>query len=361
MSNRIHVSTRKGLFTLERSSSSSAWRVAGTQFLGHNVTLALADGDTVWACLAPGHYGPKIRRSDDGGATFKDVGTPALPAVDEATLKPGEKAPATSTIWALEKAASGKLWCGTIPGGVFTSMDRGDSWQLVQSLWDHPDRQEWRGGGADEPGVHSLLVDPRDDKCIVAGVSCGGVWRTEDDGASWQLHGKGMFALFMPPDRREDPRIQDPHQLDACKSAPDVVYAQHHNGVFKSDDGGRTFREVNVPPSSFGFAVAVHPNDANRAWFIPATSDETRVPIDGKLVVARTKDGGASFDVVTKGLPTSPSWDIVYRHALDVDASGNALAFGSTTGGVWTSDDGGDSWSALEARLPPIAAVRFAT
>src|SRR5688500_14198876 len=108
MSNRIHVSTKKGLFTLARTQG-GAWSVESTQFIGHNVTLALAHGDTVWACLNLGHYGPKIRRSDDGGATFKDVATPALPPVDESTLKPGEKAPATSIIWALERTASGKL------------------------------------------------------------------------------------------------------------------------------------------------------------------------------------------------------------------------------------------------------------
>jgi hypothetical protein len=356
---RILVSTKKGLFTLARASrGSGAWRVESTQFLGHNVSLSLAHDDTTYACLALGHYGPKIRRSDDGGQTFVDVATPALPAPPAAD---GAKAPATSVIWALERTPSGKLWCGTMPGGVFTSVDRGDSWQLVESLWDHPDRKEWFGGGGDEPGVHSLLVDPRDPKRVALAVSCGGVWRSEDDGASWQVHGKGMYAAFMPPERREDPRVQDPHLIDHCLAQPDVVYAQHHNGVFKSEDGGRTFTELKVPPSSFGFAVAVHPTDPNTAWFVPATSDETRVPVDGKLVVSRTRDGGKTFDVVTKGLPQCASWDIVYRHALDVDDTGRALAFGSTTGGLWTSDDGGDSWTALDARLPPIAAVRFAT
>lgn len=354
----IHVSTRKGLFTLVENNG--AWSIGKTEFLGQNVNLTLDDGKSIWACLALGHYGPKIRRSDDRGATFKDVATPELPKVDEKTepLKPGEKAPATSMIWALEITPSGKLWCGTIPGGVFTSTDRGDSWQLVTSLWQHPDRKEWFGGGADEPGIHSVLIDPRNEKRITLGVSCGGVWRSEDDGATWQLHGKGMFAEFMPPERREDPRIQDPHQLDACRAHPDVVYAQHHNGVFKSEDGGRTFRELKVVPSSFGFGVAVHPTDARVAWFVPGVKDETRIPVDGKLVVSRTRDGGATFEVLSRGLPTCPSYDIVYRHALDVDETGR-LAFGSTTGGLWTSDDGGDSWTALDARLPPIAAVRF--
>jgi hypothetical protein len=265
-------------------------------------------------------------------------------------------------IWALERASGpgSRLWCGTIPGGVFTSDDDGASWNLVTSLWEHPDRKEWFGGGADEPGVHSVLVDPRDPKKVSLGVSCGGVWRSEDAGSTWNVTGKGLFAAFMPPDRREDPRIQDPHRLAACKSAPDVVWCQHHNGAFKSEDGGRTFKELTFAPSTFGFAVAAHPHDPKTAWFIPAQKDEARYPVDGKLVTVRTRDGGATFETITKGLPQCPSYDIVWRHALDVDNSGERLAFGSTTGGLWISEDAGSSWTELNARLPPVLAVRFA-
>jgi hypothetical protein len=77
-------------------------------------------------------------------------------------------------------------------------------------------------------------------------------------------------------------------------------------------------------------------------------------------VVARTRDGGASFEVLRRGLPQRHVYDLVWRHALDVDAGGEVLAFGSTTGGLWISENGGDSWNAVEARLPPVAVVRFA-
>jgi hypothetical protein len=356
MSDRIHVATRKGLFTLSRGAQGYA--IERVSFLGDNVNLVLSEGDTVWAALALGHYGPKLRKSTDGGVTFVDVATPALPPQEPAA---GKKALATSMIWSLERRG-GRLWCGTVPGGVHVSDDEGASWQLSQALWDDPARAEWFGGGTDDPGVHSIVLDPRHDKRLTIGVSCGGVWRSEDDGASWRVVGDGLYAAFMPPERRFDPRIQDPHRLAFCAAAPDVVWAQHHNGVFKSDDGGLTFRSLeHVPPSTFGFAVAAHPKDPGTAWFVPATKDELRVPVDGKLVVARTKDGGATFEVLTRGLPQCPSYDLVWRHALDVDATGDRLAFGSTTGGLWTSDDGGDSFTALDARLPPIAAVRFAS
>jgi len=104
----------------------------------------------------------------------------------------------------------------------------------------------------------------------------------------------------------------------------------------------------------------VHPRDPGTAWFVPAIKDEKRIPVDGKLVVARTRDGGASFEVLSRGLPDMPSYDLVYRHGLAIDATGERLAFGSTTGGLWITEDGGDSWSMVPARLPPVLAVAFA-
>ena len=146
-----------------------------------------------------------------------------------------------------------------------------------------------------------------------------------------------------------------------CPDAPDRLWVQHHNGIFKSDDGCASWQELtDVAPSAFGFAVAVHPHDADTAWFVPAVKDESRVPVDGKLVVNRTKDGGKTFESLTEGLPQRHAYDLVYRHALDVDESGERLAFGSTTGSLWSSDDGGNAWSHVSAHLPPVYCVRFA-
>jgi hypothetical protein len=169
-----------------------------------------------------------------------------------------------------------------------------------------------------------------------------------------------MFAEYMPPERRDDPLVQDVHRLVQCASSPDALWVQHHNGVFRSVDAGASWTSVTVPPSVFGFAVAVHPRDPRTAWFVPAVKDEKRVPVDGRLVVSRTRDGGATFDVLTEGLPDELAYDLVYRHGLAIDATGDRLAFGSTTGGLWLTEDGGDRWMQVPARLPPILAVTFA-
>ena len=228
-------------------------------------------------------------------------------------------------------------------------------------LWDNPRREEWFGGGMDAAGIHSICVDPRNSKHVTVGVSCGGVWNTDDGGETWELTGPGMRAEFMPPEKALDPNVQDPHLLAQCRANPDVVWTQHHNGIFVSRDGARTWTEIeNVAPSAFGFAVAVHPHDADTAWFVPAVKDEERYPADGKVVVTRTRDGGKSFEQLGNGLPQEHAYDIVYRHALAVDSSGEVLVFGSTTGSLWASHDGGDSWTTVSANLPPIHAVLLA-
>jgi hypothetical protein len=365
MSDRVLASTRKGLFEIVRGTG--GWRVARTSFLGDNVTGCLADPrDGAWyAALDLGHFGVKLHVSRDQGRTWTELPTPAYAEGDEIVTGDGkDPRPATlKLLWTLVAGGAdqpGRLWAGTIPGGLFRSDDGGASWQLVRALWDHPTRKEWFGGGYDFPGIHSVCVDPHDPRTVRVGISTAGVWRSADDGASWTLEADGMFAEYMPPERREDPLVQDVHRLVQCAAAPDALWVQHHNGVFRSVDGGASWSSVAVPPSVFGFAVAVHPRDPGTAWFVPAVKDQTRVPVDGRLVVARTRDGGASFEVLTDGLPDEPAYDLVYRHGLAVDATGERLAFGSTTGGAWLTENGGDTWTMLPARLPPILSMTFA-
>lgn len=366
MSDRLLVSTRKGLFAVERTAGRWAVRPAG--FLAENVTLTVADPrDGGWyAALNLGHFGVKLKFSPDAGTTWEERAVPEYPAGETLATADGKPpTPATlKLIWAFATGTAdqpGRLWAGTLPGGLFRSDDGGRSWALVRSLWDLPERKNWFGGGADFPGIHSLCRDPRSPTTLRLAVSCGGAWATDDDGETWRIAGEGMFADFMPPERRFDPTIQDAHMMVQCQGSPDHLWIQHHNGVFRSTDGAKSWRHVpNAAPSGFGFAVAVHPTNGDTAWFVPAVKDETRVPKDGNLVVSRTRDGGETFEVLDNGLPQELAYDIVYRHALDVDETGDRLAFGSTTGGLWVSEDQGDRWQMIPARLPPIHAVRFA-
>jgi hypothetical protein len=346
----LYVGTKKGLFIIDEG----RWTIGRPHFLGDPVSAVLPQGESIYAALNLGHFGVKLHRSDNRGDSWNEVAAPAYPAKPEGS---DDKVPwKLMQVWTLEGAGR-DLWAGTIPGGLFHSSDRGESWTLARSLWDRKERAEWFGGGYEQPGIHSICLEGGR---LTVAISCGGTWQSSDGGASWRLAGKGMYAEFMPPERRDDPNIQDVHRLAQCAARPEVFWAQHHNGVFRSTDGAASFEDVkSITPSKFGFAVAVHPKNPDTAWFVPAVKDECRVPVDAKLVVARTRDGGQSFSVLRKGLPQESAYDLVYRHGLDVDASGNLLAFGSTTGSLWLSEDQGDSWRCLSAHLPPIHCVRF--
>jgi hypothetical protein len=367
MARKIMISTRKGLFECTRSRGS--WAVKTADFLGDNVTLALHDArdGTDYAALNHGHFGIKLHRRDKGKIKWQEIATPIYPEKPvELVDNDGWGKPvnwSTQLIWALETGGphqDGVLWAGTMPGGLFQSTDRGDSWKLMDALWRDPRRNKWLGGGADLPGIHSICVDPRDANTLRVAVSCGGVWTTHDGGASWAQSAHGMKFDQGPAEQAEDPDTQDAHMMVQCRNKPEAFWVQHHCGIFKSTNNAQSWREIKASPSSFGFAVAVHPDDPDTAWFVPGIKDEKRIPVDGALVVTRTRDGGKTFKSLKRGLPQKHAYDVVFRHGLALDATGEWLAMGSTTGNAWVSEDQGDSWVAVSTTLPQVYAVRWA-
>jgi len=202
MSDHLLIATRKGLFVLERKRSGWVSRLIG--FEGVAVTNVLRTDGVIYAALKHGHFGAKLHRSDDDGATWRELAAPAFPA-DAAD------APSLFQIWTMEtggRTHPDRLWIGAIPAGLFRSEDRGESWQLVSSLWNVPERKRWFGGGYDAAGIHSISPDPRDDDRIFLAISCGGVWETNDAGDTWSVLGKGLFAPYVPPEQAE--RQRDP-------------------------------------------------------------------------------------------------------------------------------------------------------
>jgi hypothetical protein len=367
MQNKVMISTRKGLF--EAKKAGSGWRVTDSHFVGDNVTLALHDprDGTDYAALNHGHFGIKLHRRDKGKKKWVEIETPKYPEKPEGLVdKDGwgkDVKWTTQLIWALETGGpkqKGVLWAGTMPGGLFRSKDRGNSWELMETLWRHPDRNKWLGGGADIPGIHSICVDPRDHDTVRVAVSCGGVWVTKDAGQSWKQSAHGMNFGEGPEEEQSSPDGQDPHMMVQSPSDPAKFWVQHHYSIFKSENDGVTWTEVKAKPSSFGFGVVVHPKKPDTAWFVPGIKDEKRIPVGGALVVTRTTDGGKTFKSLKKGLPQKHAYDVVFRHGLAIDDSGKKLAMGSTTGNVWVSENSGDSWKQISSTLPQVYAVRWA-
>ncbi|MBV6320502.1 WD40/YVTN/BNR-like repeat-containing protein [Duganella violaceipulchra] len=362
MSDRAYIGTRKGLFEIYRTHE--AWHIDQQHFLGDPVSMVLSDrrDGTLYAALNLGHFGAKLHRRDAGSDSWVEVAAPAFPTKPADSADPVEWT--VKQIWSLAAGGPdqpGVLWAGTLPGGLFRSNDRGASWKLVDGLWNVPERAQWMGGGYDVPGIHSICVDPRDSRALLVGVSCGGAWQTTDGGESWSLRAKGMVANYMPPDMADVQQIQDPHRIVRCPGEPDKLWCQHHNGIWRSVDNGANWTEVHSAPlSNFGFVTAVHPTDGETAWFVPAEADSKRIAAHAALAVTRTTDGGKTFTAWRGGLPQQHCYDLVYRHGLAVSDCGQILLMGSTTGGAWLSEDGGGQWQTISTTLPPIYSVSFA-
>ncbi len=353
------LGTRKGLVAYRYHNNQ--WQVENTSFEGVPVSIAYADprNGTWWAALDHGHWGVKLHRSHDRGANWEEVAAPAYP--EGAEIKEGVPA-STRYIWAMSHGGNGhatRLWLGTDPGGLFLSEDGGSSFQLVESLWNHPSRPSgWFGGGRDQPGIHSIVVDPRNEDHVYVGVSCAGVFETTDAGTTWEARNKGLRADFLP-----DPASDfghDPHILVAANTNPDVLWQQNHCGIFYSVDAAKNWKEISEQdgPARFGFAIAVADDNPEQAWVAPADSDAIRVAINGSLCISRTDDGGKTWKQQRNGLPQQGCFDIVYRHALAT--SGDAVAFGTTTGNLFISNDRGDNWQVINNYLPMVHSVQFA-
>lgn len=387
MSDRIILGTRKGTIFVDKVGG--RWKISNVAHAGVPISYAARDprDGTIWAALDHGHWGCKLSRSRDGGKTWEEAGQIKYPEGaryidghegEGDAKKPKVKDATLGKIWCLAFGGSdqpGRMYAGTIPGGLFVSNDGGKSWNLNMPLWNHesrggdlskgtPGQSFWFGGGAtvdgdSAPGIHSVVVDPRNSKRILVGVSCAGVLESTDDGKTWVGRNKGLKATFLPnPDAEWG---HDPHHLNLCAANPDHVWQQNHCGVFYSNDGSKTWREVSKPDNGvhFGFPVAVDENDGRQAWLVPGKSDAVRTTIDSALFVAHTKDGGQSWQHQREGLPQQRAHDVVYRHAFD--KAGDSLVFGSTTGNVYVSDNRGAAWQTLSNTLPPVYSVRFAS
>lgn len=394
MSERILVGTRKGTFIVEKTGG--RWRptLAGHAGAGVNFVARDPHTDSLWALLGHGHWGAKLSRSRDGGKTWEDAPQIKYPegARYLAGFVPGEEPPPPDApppppaykdatllkLWVIAFGQPGRIYVGTIPGGLFVSDDGGESFELNRPLWNHDSRggdlfngegngsgvTHWFGtpaaveSGEFAPGIHSIVVNPANHDHVLVAVSTAGVLETTDGGKTWRGRNKGMLNDYLP-----DPAAEwghDPHYVEMCQGQPDHVWQQNHSGVFYSADRAQTWTRVSQKEQGvhFGFPVAVDAEDGRVAWLVPGRGDNERMAIDGGLFVARTVDGGQSWEQLREGLPQENAYDVVYRHALG--NRGDHLAFGSTTGNLYVSENRGDSWACVANNLPPIYAVRFA-
>ncbi len=357
---KLLIGTSKGLVIFEKKRK--IWQIQQIHFLGMPVSVIHIDriNNIWWVGIAHHHWGQKLHFSKNKGKTWQTNLPPKYPLT--ALLSSGKPA-ILKKIWAIKNGGQqcpNRLWVGTEPGGLFLSNDYGQHFELVESLWQHPSRmnpKQWFGTGRNAPYIHSIVIDPRDNNHIYIAVSCAGVFETKNGGNSWQPRNKGLVAAYLP-----DPAAEighDPHLLLACQAQPDVLWQQNHCGIFRSPDAGQNWADVSDKQgiANYGFALAIDPENSNRAWVVPAISDTLRVAPNQALTVCRTEDGGKTWQNLNKGLPTENCFDIVFRHALAINE--NLLAFGTTTGNVYLSENQGDNWICLSNNLARVDCVNF--
>ena len=342
----LPVGTRKGLFLLRSDDGRKNWDVEGPLLPGWAVYHAIVDprDGVLYAASNNFVYGATVHRSSDLGQNWERAEEIGLPEESELKLL---------AAWHVEPGQDSELWLGADPGVLFRSDDGGVTWTVNRALLEHPTRERWQPG-AGGMCTHSIqLVDG----AMYVAISAAGAFRSEDGGDSWTPINKNVAAEFMPDPYPEVGQCV--HKLLVHPQRPERLWQQNHCGVYRSDDRGDTWERLdgNGLPSGFGFGLALDPADPDVAYVIPEESQERHYTSDGRLGVYRTADGGASWELVAGGLPDR-AWAAVLREGFAFD--GDGLYFGTQSGSVWASPQGGGEWVEAARDLPPILSVEAA-
>ncbi|QYK41189.1 MAG: exo-alpha-sialidase [Paracoccaceae bacterium] len=373
----LMVGTTKGLFLLEDSGDRQDWRLSGPFCGGWPINHATGDPatGTIWAGGGGDWFGAGVWRSDDGGTgwtlsklTKGQMDEWAANDADFAAMigwQPGDPpfADEFAQIWSLAHA-HGRLYAGAKPATLVASDDGGRTWQKLRGLTDHPSSDSWQPGAAGLT-LHTIVADPADPAKLWVAISAAGVFASEDGGATWERRNRLSNAEACHHDHPAAPKDGDTgHCVHNMMRAPggkgDVLYQQNHHGVFRSNDGGRSWDDITAGlPSTFGFPIRVHPRDPQTVWTLPLNGDMAgRYPPDAAAAVWRSRDGGATWAAMRDGLPQRGCFFTVLRQAMAGDTAEPAgVYFGTNSGSVFASTDEGDSWQEIARHLPTVLCV----
>lgn len=353
------IGTRKGLWLGRSDEHRRSWALDGPHLLGATVSSCAIDTRGPIPRLLVGgfswHWGPFLVHSDDLGTTWHDP--------EQARVRFPEGADAAvASVWQITPDTAdrpGVVWAGTEPSALWRSDDAGETFALVDGLWDHPHRPLWEPGGGGQ-ALHTILPHPTDDDRITVAMSTGGVYRSGDGGRSWAPSNTGIAAGYQPEPPPEYGYCV--HKVARDAGDPSRLLAQHHGGVYASVDDGTTWTATHETlPADFGFPVVAHPRLGGTAWLFPLTSDFDRTPPEGRCAVYRTRDGGAAWERCDDGLPTEPFHASVLRDAMTADDADPAGVYvGTRDGCVFASADEGEHWSTVASHLPDVLCVRAA-
>jgi photosystem II stability/assembly factor-like uncharacterized protein len=365
---RVLVGTRKGAFVLTADGARRDWQVSGPHFAGwemYHLKGSPADPNRIYASQSSGWFGQLIQRSDDGGATWTQVGSKFEYDGDVGTHQWYDGTPRPwefKRIWHLEPSLTDPdvVFAGGEDAAIFRSDDAGQEWAELASLRTHGTAQDWQPG-AGGMCLHTILLDPSDPQRIFVAISAAGAFRSDDAGASWKPINKGLLSGEIPdPDKEVGHCV---HRIAQHPARPDTLYMQKHWDVMRSDDAGDLWYDIGDSlPTDFGFPIDVHANEPDTVYVVPIKSDSEHFPLDGKLQVMRSRTGGKDWETLTNGLPQGDCYVNVYRDAMAVDQLDDCgVYFGTTGGQVYCSPDAGDSWSPIVRDLPAVLSVEVQT
>jgi photosystem II stability/assembly factor-like uncharacterized protein len=348
------VGTKKGLFVLQ-GDPQSGFEIAARAFPGQPVDFATRDPRTgrLLATVTSPFYGPKIFYTDaDPAGEWEQAEGVALPEGGEQALE---------RIWVIGRGeADGVLYAGGDPGVLFASHDAGLTWEINAGLWEQPSRRQWQPGGGGLC-LHSICTWPGDPDRMAIAVSAAGIWLTEDGGRTWRRGNAGLNPRYLPEEALRDENAgRCVHHVERAPRQPERMFLQFHGGVYRSDDAGASWTAIGDGlPSDFGFPLMVDPADPDSAYVIPLVADMDRVTPDGRVRVYETRDAGESWAPRGDGLPAEHAYLTILRQAFSRSGEGEELElyFGATSGDVFATGDAGTTWSTVATRLPPVFSI----
>jgi hypothetical protein len=390
---RVLVGTRKGAFILTSDGKRQRWDVSGPHFSGweiYHMKGSPADPNRIYASQTSGWFGQVIQRSDDGGQSWHQPGTPAgEPTTTPEGMPKGESnkfvydtsaeagKPLTThqwydgtqhpwefkRVWHVEPSLSDPdvVYAGVEDAALFRSTDGGKSWHELAGLRGHGTGPKWQPG-AGGMCLHTIVLDPSNPNRMFIAISAAGAFRTDDAGKTWKAINRGLRSPYLP---QPEPEIGFcVHRIAMHRSRPGVLFMQLHQGggAFRSDNAGDSWQEVKGNlPTDFGFPIDIHAHEPNTVYVIPMDPN-VRVPLEGKLRVYRSRVGGNEWEPLTNGLPQRDCYVNVLRDAMAVDSLDKCgIYFGTTGGQVYASGDGGDSWAPIVRDLPAVLSVEVQT
>ena len=373
---KLLVGTKKGAFIYTSNEKREQWEVSEPIMPGwgvfHMESDPRSDPPRLYAAGKHAVWGPCVAKSMDGGKTWESR--------SEGLGFPPEMELAIDAVWHIRpghESQPGVVFAGTAPAGLFRSEDWGASWQSVESLNNHENRRFWQpiaGGPIDGgPPVQSIEIDPRDPDHMYVAIS--GAYVTMDGCKSWRLFSHKAVSdspqarIFISQAEGNTPPGIDPaaahdmHRLRIDPENPDRLWTQAHLGVFRSDDGGRSWEDVTEGlPSFHGFPIAVTRREPDAVYVVPLeTGSDNFRACQGQFAVYRTRDSGATWQRLTEGLPGPHDYQSSYREAMDTDGlDPEGVYVGTSNGQLYASTNGGDRWERLPGTLPPILSVTCA-